>query len=129
MNERTTQLLLILVAGLLAAHLFRWLPPESSARAQSGGQVAEIVRARVIEMVDENGQTRGQLKVETGGEAVFRLRDARGAIRVKLGASDDGAGLLLLDNETNPAVHLLAKPGKTSLTLAEKGKNERAISP
>lgn len=69
------------------------------------------------------------MKVEADGEAVFRLRDARGAIRVKLGASEEGSGLLLLDDNTEPAVHLLAKRGGTTVTLAEKGKDKRVLTP
>jgi hypothetical protein len=129
MKERTTQLLLVLIAGLLALHLCRRSPLESTAQAQPGGQVADQIRAQTIELVDKEGRTRAQLKVESDGEAVLRLRDARGAIRVKLGASEHGAGLLLLDNETEPAAHLLVAPRSTTLTLAEKGKQKRTITP
>ena len=42
------------------------------------------------ELVDDSGQVRANLKVETGDEVVFRLRDAKGTVRFKLGASEDG---------------------------------------
>ena len=127
MKERTTQLILVLIAGLLAANLFRSSP--AVAVAQSAQAVPDILRAKMIELVDEKGQARAQLKVEPDGEVVFRLRDRSGTIRVKLAASESGAGLLLLDDATEPAVHLLAKPGSTSMTLAEKGKQKRTIAP
>lgn len=88
-----------------------------------------MLRARMIELVDDRGQVRADLKVETGGEVVFRMRDAKGTIRVKLGASEDGSGLLLLDDRTEPAVHLLAKRTGTTVTLAERGKEKRVIKP
>ena len=60
---------------------------------------------------------------------MFRLRDAQGSIRVKLGATADGSGLLLLDDRTEPAVHLLAASTGTTLTLAEEGKEKRVFRP
>jgi len=90
---------------------------------------ASVVRAQAIELVDERGQIRAQLNVESNGEVVFRLRDAKGTIRVKLGASEDGSGLLLLNESTEPGVHILAKRTGTSLTLTGKGGRQRAIRP
>jgi hypothetical protein len=129
MNERFTQALLVIVAVLLGAHLYRAAPEIAPARAGEAEQLPAVLRARMIELVDERGQVRANLKVEPDGAAVFRLRDAEGAIRVKLGATADGSGLLLLDDRTEAAVHLLAEPTGTTLTLAEKGKEKRVISP
>lgn len=129
MRERMTPLLLALTVALLGAHLFRSAPVVATARAEEAGKVLDVLRARMIELVDDRGQVRANLKVEPGGEVVFRLRDAQGTIRVKLGASADGSGLLLLDDQTEPAVHLLAKPTGTTVTLAEKGKEKRVLTP
>jgi hypothetical protein len=90
---------------------------------------AGTVRARAIELVDERGSVRAQLNVEPDGEAVFRLRDAAGEIRVKLGAGADGSGLLLLDGATEPGIHLLAQKSGTRLTLASSGGQRRVITP
>jgi hypothetical protein len=128
MRERVTQVLLALTVVLLGAQFFRFAPTVATVRAEDG-KVPDVLRARMIELVDDHGQARANLKVEPGGEVVFRLRDAQGAIRVKLGASADGSGLLLLDDQTEPAVHVLAKRGGTTLTLAEKGKEKRVITP
>jgi hypothetical protein len=56
------------------------------------------------------------------------MADRNGTIRVKLGAGDDGSGLLLADELTEPAVHLVARrtgtqvrPTTTSLTLRAGG--------
>ncbi len=89
----------------------------------------ETLRARAIELVDKHGHVRAQLNVETNGEAVFRLRDAKGEIRVKIGAGGDGSGLVLLDGRTEPAIHMLAKDGGTSVTLTSKGGQRRVIAP
>ena len=95
-----------------------------------------IVRTRALELVDNRGQVRAQLNVESDGEVVFRLRDARGAIRVKLGADADGSGLLLADETTEPAVHIIArrtatswKQTTTSITLSGADRQKRVLKP
>jgi hypothetical protein len=93
-----------------------------------------VIRARVLELVDQRGQVRSRLNVEPSGEVVFRLLDQRGTIRVKLGAGEDGSGLVLLDGDTEPGVHLVARraasPDRatTSLTL-KSGERSQVIRP
>lgn len=77
------------------------------------------ISVREFELLDENGKKRASIKVEENNEVVFRLRDQNGTIRVKLGADEDGSGLLLLDSDTNPGVHALAKKG-ASFTVTDK---------
>ena len=55
------------------------------------------------------------LKIEEGGEIVFRMMDQQGTIQVKMGGDKEGSGLVLIDNETEPAVHIIAKKGKRRL--------------
>jgi hypothetical protein len=100
------------------------------------GQESTIIRGRGLELVDANGQVRAQFTIESDGEAVFRMRDAGGTIRVKLGAGNGGSGLLLLDETTEPAVHLIArrgaapdKPTTTSISLAGADGRRRVITP
>ena len=127
MKDRAGLVLMAVVALLLAAQLL--VPAGVEGRPDDAGKVPDVLRARMLELVDESGQVRANLKVETGGEVVFRLRDAKGTVRVKLAASADGSGLLLLDDRTEPAVHLLAAPGGTTVTLAGKGKPKRVLEP
>ena len=88
----------------------------------------EVIRARAIELVDSRGRVRAQLNVESSGEVVFRLRDSAGTIRVKLGASEDGSGLLLANEATEPGVHLVANRRATSVTI-QRGQQRRVITP
>jgi hypothetical protein len=90
--------------------------------------VSSVLRARAIELVDDSGRVRAQLNVEASGEVVFRLRDANGTIRVKIGASDEGSGLVLFDESTEPGVHMLANRTGTSLIL-KKGGQQQVIRP
>lgn len=101
----------------------------AQARSDATQNVTPTLRARALQLVDERGQVRAQFDVESNGEAVFRLRDAKGAIRVKLGASEDGSGLLLLNEATEPGVHILSKGAGASVTLAGKDGQKRVITP
>src|SRR5687767_2508310 len=89
--------------------------------AQGGSTYAQaptrVLRGEAIELVDRAGQVRAALTVESNGEAVFRLRDAKGTIRVKLGASEEGSALLLLDGSTEPGVHVLSRQTGTTFTI------------
>lgn len=129
---RTTQQLFSpLLAALIAAGLMAWWgsSPPVAARAEESAAVPAVLRARLIELVDSQGQPRASLKVEEDGEAVFRMRDATGAIRVKVSAGKDGSGLLLLDDRTEPAVHALGTRGGTTVTLTQKGKSALQLQP
>jgi hypothetical protein len=129
MRERATQLLLIVVAVLLFVHLFRSEQEVRAGQSAESETMPAVLRARMIELVDEHGQVRANLKVEPDGAAVFRLRDAKGTIRVKLAASEHGSGLVLLDDRTEVGAHLLADRKGTALTLAERDKEKRVIEP
>jgi hypothetical protein len=89
-----------------------------------------VVRAQAIELVDAEGNVRGQLYLGVDGSGNLRLRNANGEVRVKLGTSvEGGTGLLLMDKKTEPAIWLGAdKPG-TSLTLTGPDKKQRVIAP
>jgi hypothetical protein len=78
--------------------------------------------------VDENGEVRAQLNVsDPSGETVFRMMDQEGTIRVKLGASTDGSALVLLNDLTEPGIHILAQQDDTSLTLTEQGGEKQVV--
>ena len=94
----------------------------------------QVLRGRALELTDDAGRMRCRINVESTGEVVLRMTDQGGTIRVKLGAGEDGSGMVLLDETAEPGVHLIArreaKPGKkaTSVTVAAGGKT-RVIAP
>jgi hypothetical protein len=114
--------------GLLIAVL---LTRGEGVRAQSP---PGVLRGTGLELVDAAGRVRAQFNVEADGEAVFRLRDGTGAIRVKLAAGRDGSGLVLLDETTEVGVQMVARrvpsAGRrtTSIRLARQG-GERVVEP
>jgi hypothetical protein len=121
-----TRGLLIVLTGIHAALLAVLITRPAGLLAAGD---PETIRAKAIELVDQQGRVRAQLNVESNGEAVLRLRDAKGEIRVKLGADGEGSGLLLLDGATEPRIHMLAKNSGTSVTLTSKGGQRRVLTP
>jgi hypothetical protein len=122
---------LTLIHILLALSLWARRP---EAAEGSAGALAPL-RTRALELVDDRGVVRSRLDVETSGEVVFRLMDPNGTIRVKLGAGEDGSGLLLLDETTEPAVHLIARrtatkerPNTTRITV-NSAAGQRTVTP
>src|SRR5262245_13443261 len=101
-----------------------------------GPPAAQTLRGRTLELVDDRGQVRSRLDVESDGEVVPSLLDRRGTIRVKLGAGEHGSGLVLLDETTQPGVHIVARraataerPTPTSLTLTAVPGQPRPLPP
>jgi hypothetical protein len=128
MREKTTQALLAIIALLLLVHLVR--PTHFSLEAQAAKEpVPAVLRAQAIELVNKQGQVVAQLFLGEDGSGNLRLRDASGTVRAKLGATAQGAGLLLLDKDVEPALWLLSNELGTSLTLAEKGKAKKVFKP
>jgi hypothetical protein len=114
------------LAGIILVILLGLFQNRRSVTAET---VPSLLRARAIELVDDQGRARASLRVEPSGETVLRLLDAKGTIRVKVGASDDGSGIVLLDDATEPGVHILAKPTGPSITLKAKDGRERRFAP
>jgi len=101
----------------------------TSTRSQPTPAVADIIRARQIELVNERGDMRAELSLAEGGGGQLRLRNGRGEIRVKFGATTDGAILLMADHTTEPGVRLATERSGPSLKLTVAGKPDRTISP
>jgi hypothetical protein len=91
--------------------------------------VPDVLRARLIELVDQNGEMRAQLQVAENGGGELRLRSGKGEVRAKFGATDDGAILLLLDGSAEPGARLAIDKDGTSLRLVDRAKGERVVAP
>lgn len=113
---RSQRIAIAVTAINLSALAFFQLNTPTSARSD----VAPIIRARAIELVDDNGKTRAQLDIEKTGEVVFRLRDPNGTIRTKLGAGTDGSGLSMMDDRTEATVQIKAEKAGTGITLYDR---------
>ena len=105
-----------LVAGnAILALALMW----TTAQSQTPAPVQDVIRAKLIELVNDNGDVVGQVFLGEGGSGQIRLRNASGEVRVKLGVSNDGtgAGLVMMDEKTEPAVVLRASAEGPSLLL------------
>jgi len=87
----------------------------------------EKIRVKEFELVDTKGIIRASFKVEPDGEMMMRLKDQSGNIRVKLGASDEGSGLVLLNGATALGIQALAKNKGTTLVLVDKDGKKREL--
>lgn len=89
-------------------------------------QTFDKISVQEFELVDNKGIQRASIKVEEGGEVVLRLFDQQHTIRVKIGGGADGSGIVLLDGNTNPGVHILSKKegGRMNLQDATGKKRE-----
>jgi hypothetical protein len=118
-------------AALLLLLLFRLnVTPVFAASNQPDQQVVSLLRVRQLELVDERGTVRAQLMVtQPGDEVLLRMRSARGLIRVKLGANEGGAGLVLADSSQQPGITLHAKSAGSSMRVMNRDGGEREVKP
>lgn len=131
-----TQRLAIVLTVINLVTLMFILAQNHKSEAQS---IAPVLRGRALEIVDERGQVRARINIEPATTAsdgkkypeaaVFRLIDPSGRIRVKVGADQDGSGILLADDSQQPGVHMLAKGTGSFLKLANKDGKEQVIKP
>jgi hypothetical protein len=128
--------LTVLNLVILMATLFR----ADSATIQ---EVAPVLRARALEIVDDQGRVRAMIKIfpadpkikmpdGTAGypeTVLLRLIDSKGAPNVKIAATEDGSGVSL-GGESNPThVQILARGTNTSLKLVNKDGRQQVIEP
>ena len=132
MTTRRLLLALTLVnLGLMVFLLTRVAPP-----AAHGAE--SVLRARALEIVDDQGRARASIKIQPGGTAdgkaypetvILRLIDPNGRPSVKLAGSEQGAGLSLVGESDSTHVILKAEEGSASLNLASKAGQARVIQP
>src|SRR5262249_4716827 len=99
----------LFIIGLVIVNLALVVYQFAQGKPEQSNDVAHIIRARAFEIVDEHGRVRGEIKVcpaqpdfkmpdGTKGypETVqLRLISSQGAPSVKLGTTEDGAGLVI----------------------------------
>ena len=105
--------------------------------------VAPVLRGRALEIVDDHGRVRASIKVHPANQTfkmpdgktgypdtvMFRLIDPNGRPEVKLGASEQGAGLGLIGDSDTTHVLLQAEGTDSSLKLTNKDGRQQLINP
>jgi len=135
-----TQRFLIALTVVNVASLAISLARPGAAGAEG---VAPVLRGRALEIVDDRGRVRASITVFPADPAVkmpdgttgypetvlLRLINSKVGPNVKLGAGEDGAGLVL-GGESNPThVQVLARGATTSLKLSNKDGRVKLIEP
>jgi hypothetical protein len=133
---KTQRLLVVLTLVNLAILIFGVV--------RTGPAIAEVVpvlRGRALEIVDERGRVRASIdvlpaKAQEQGKAhaetvLLRLITERGRPSVKIGASEEIAGLSLAgpSNTKNTYVILEAKGTASSLTLKNEDGRAQVVKP
>jgi hypothetical protein len=133
--HRLTVLLTVLNIVLFISVVAR-LGPVSAA-----SDVAPVLRGRALELIDEQGRVRAEIKVlpaqpdvkmpdgTTGyPEAVqLRLIDSKGSPHVKLGTTEDGSGLVL--GGESAYVQILSRGARPFIKILNKDGREQVIKP
>lgn len=90
-------------------------------------EVFEKISVKEFELVDSKGVPRVTINSYDDGEVVLRMKDKKGTIRIKLAANEEGSGLVLLNDATEPGVQVLSKKKGTSLTLIDKDGKKKEL--
>ncbi|HEY3129503.1 MAG TPA: hypothetical protein VGL91_08595 [Acidobacteriota bacterium] len=112
-------------------------------RPAAAQDVTPVLRGHALELVDDQGRVRAEIKVlpaqptlkmpdgTTGYPETVQLRliNSKGGPNVKLGATEDGSGLVL-GGESNPThVQILARGASPFLKLVNKDGQQQLIKP
>ncbi len=100
----------------------------SAQRGDGSGPVQQTVRARLFELVDEEGKVRAELGVEPDGFPSFNLLDKNGVGRVGLTLMGGSPSLLLMDEDgALRALVRVGPEGASSVTLMGKDQKPHAM--
>lgn len=105
--------------------------------------IAPVLRGRELEIVDDQGRVRASIKIHPADPNVkmpdgkigipetvmFRLIDPKGRPEVKLGASEQGAGLGLLGDNDSTHIILKGEGPDCSLKMTNKAGKQQLIKP
>ena len=101
----------------------------------------DVLRGRGLEIVDDRGKVRASITLHAEDSTVkwqgkpypetvlFRLITSEGRPNVKLGAGENGSGLLIGGKSDPTYVQVLAEGGKTTVRLKDQDGRERVIQP
>jgi len=108
-------------------------------RSAEAGAVDGVLRGRKLEIVDDRGRVRASIIVQPAGRmpngesfpenVMFRLIDSNGRPEVKMGGSEQGAGIGFIGATDKTHVLLEAKGTETRLKLTNGDGREQIIHP
>lgn len=131
-TQRFTLALTVINSLILITALFLFITSFRS-------DVVSIVRTHAIELIDDNGKVRAEIRVKPAEPTLkmpdgtvgypetvlFRLIDSKGGPNVKISATDDGSGLVL--GGESGYVQILSRTSEPTVKIANKKGNEQVI--
>ena len=129
--------------ALTVINLLILMPLLFRANSATTPAIAPVLRAHALEIVDEQGRVRAMIKVLPADpkakmpdgtlgfpeSVLFRLINSKGAPNVKIGATEDGAGISLVGEPQPAYVQILTRGTNISMTLLNKDGRKQVITP
>ncbi len=134
---KTQHILVVLTVANAAILVFSLIQPHTTAAQE----VAPVIRGRALEIVDDHGRVRAEIKVlpaqptlkmpdgTTGYPETVQLRliSSQNSPHVKLATTEDGAGLVL--GGEKGYTQLLSRGPDPFIKIVTKGGREKTIKP
>jgi len=129
--------------GLTVLNLFVLMSVLFHANSATTPDLPPVLRVRGLELVDDQGRVRAQLKVFPADPEVkmpdgtkgypetvlFRLINSKGAPNVKISAIEDGSAMSLVGDSNPTLIQVLARGTTPSLTLVNQDGQKQIIKP
>jgi len=110
----------------------------SQIRSAQADNVAPVLRARALQIVDDRGRVRAGISVQPASvfkgkpyaeNVILRLIDQHGRPEVKIIASTDGGAVSLVGRTDEVQALLAANKGQSGVELQTRPDNRRVIAP
>lgn len=131
--------LFVLTAVNMSLLLWQLVQPRHTAAEE----IAPVLRGRELQLVDQRGRIRAEIKVlpadpdvkmpdgTTGypETVLLRLISSQGRPNVKISATEDGSGMVLGGNENPTYIQLLSRGDRPLMKLVNRDGKQQTIQP
>jgi len=126
---------LTLINLVLAIFLIAQFHPASAQQTQ---KTPGVLRGSSLELIDSSGKVRATIQIQPASivngksyaqNVIMRLIDTHGKPLIKLGAGEDGAGGLYIDDGTDHGIQLITKKTGNFIRITNADGKEQLIRP
>jgi hypothetical protein len=126
---------LTLINLVLAIFLIAQLRPVSAQQKQN---TSGVLRGRSLELIDSSGKVRAMIQIQPASivngksyaqNVILRLIDTKGKPLIKLGAGEDGAGGLYIDDGSDHGIQLITNKSGNFIRITNADGKEQVIKP
>ena len=136
---KTPRILFALTAVNMGMLLWQMIQP----RGTTAAEVPPVLRGRELQLVDQQGRTRAEIKVLPADPSVkmpdgttgypetvlLRLIDSQGRPNVKLSATEDGSGMSLGGNANPTHIQILSRGDRPLMKIVNRDGKQQTIQP